>query len=105
MSNPIPATASAFAPASPDQRKAALFQAIQRDVVAGARVETQSDYNAVLRYGGKPVNHVLHLILTLITAGLWLVVWVILAIAASAGQKTFTLTVDEYGQVLRQRVA
>lgn len=34
-------------------------------------------------YPAKRVNHVLHLILTLLTAGLWLPVWIILAIANS----------------------
>lgn len=33
--------------------------------------------------GGKRVNHALHLVLTIITAGLWLPVWIILAIANS----------------------
>lgn len=33
--------------------------------------------------GGKGVNHVLHLILTLLTAGLWLPVWIIIAMAKS----------------------
>ena len=31
----------------------------------------------------KRVNHLLHLVLTLITAGLWLPVWIILALAKS----------------------
>lgn len=30
---------------------------------------------------GKPVNHVLHAVLTVCTAGLWLPVWLIVAIA------------------------
>jgi hypothetical protein len=30
---------------------------------------------------GKPVNHALHLILSILTAGLWLPVWLIIAIA------------------------
>ena len=32
---------------------------------------------------GRRVNHVLHLVLTIITAGLWLPIWIILAIANS----------------------
>ena len=31
--------------------------------------------------GGRRVNHVLHLVLTILTAGLWLPIWIILAIA------------------------
>lgn len=33
--------------------------------------------------GGRRVNHVLHLVLSIITAGLWLPIWIILAIANS----------------------
>ena len=33
--------------------------------------------------GGRRVNHVLHLVLTILTAGLWLPIWIILAIANS----------------------
>lgn len=33
--------------------------------------------------GRKRVNHLLHLFLTIITAGLWLPVWIVLAIAKS----------------------
>lgn len=33
--------------------------------------------------GGKKVNHLLHLILSLLTAGLWLPVWIIIAMAKS----------------------
>ena len=33
------------------------------------RVESQTDYNAIL-VKGKPVNHVLHLILSIVTFGL-----------------------------------
>lgn len=37
----------------------------------------------VVNGGGRRVNHVLHLLLTLLTAGLWLPVWIILALANS----------------------
>lgn len=86
-----------------DQRKAKLATAIQNEVVKGGRVETQGDYNAVIRYD-KSVNHVLHLILTLITLGVWSFVWLALVIIAAVARKTITLTVDEFGHVLRQDV-
>ena len=35
------------------------------------------------RAGNRQLNHALHLILTLLTFGLWLPVWIILAIAGS----------------------
>ena len=39
--------------------------------------------NVYVNGGGKRVNHALHLILTILTAGLWLPVWLILAFANS----------------------
>ncbi|WP_155827079.1 hypothetical protein [Jongsikchunia kroppenstedtii] len=87
--------------ASPDQRKAALAQSISREVAAGGwRVESQSDYQAVL-VKGKNTNHLLHLILTLITVFLWTPVWVVVTVLNQ--RKTVILTVDDYGNVLQQR--
>ena len=76
-----------------------LGQALQQEVLAGGRVEAQGEFSAVVRFGGKPVNHILHLLLSLITFGLWVVVWVILAISSATSKYTVTLTVDEYGDV------
>jgi len=70
-------------------------------VASGARIESQSDYQAVV-VRGKKVNHVLHLILTLVTLGLWGIVWIILAIAG--GEKRQMVTVDDYGNALVQNV-
>lgn len=86
-----------------DTRKGRLAQAVQQEVVGGGRVETQGDYNAVIRFG-KPINHTLHLILTLVTCSAWGVVWLVLWIMAQSSNKTVTVTVDEYGNVLRQQV-
>ena len=88
---------------SDNVRKQRLAQAVQQEVDAGGRVETQGDYNAIIRFG-KPTNHVLHLILTLVTCFVWSVVWLIMFIISTTSQKTITLTVDEFGNVLRQTV-
>lgn len=65
---------------SPDERKELLGRTLQGQIAAGYRVESQGDYQAVI-IKGKPINNVLHLILTIITAGLWgLFVWLPLAI-------------------------
>lgn len=47
-------------------------------------------------YGTRP-NHILHLILTLVTAGLWGIVWICVAIGS--GEKRMTLRVDPQGNV------
>lgn len=88
-------------PASPDRRKAALAQAISQDVASsGWRVESQSDYQAIL-VKGKQTAHVLHLILTVVTVGLWAVVWIIRGIVNR--RQTLILTVDDYGHVRREQ--
>lgn len=84
-----------------DKRRELLAQAIQQEVVAGARVQSQSEYNAVL-VTGKRVNHGLHLLLSLFTAGFWAIVWIVLAI--TGGEKRTMVSVDEYGNILRQEV-
>jgi len=82
------------------QRKAILAQELQREVGRGWRIDSQSDTMAVI-VTGKPVNHVLHLILTFITLGLWAIVWLILVI--TGGEKRQMVSVDEYGNVLKQK--
>lgn len=61
------------------ERRSALDARIARELASGAMLESQAGYNAVL-IKGKKVNHILHLILSLITAGLWLIVWLVLVI-------------------------
>jgi len=86
-----------------EERKSRLSLAVRQEVAAGGRIESQTDYTAIVRHG-KPVNHILHLILTLVTAGLWAIVWIIVSIVAASGRKAVSLTVDEYGQVLREQM-
>lgn len=88
---------------TPEERKSRLSLAVRQEVAAGGRVESQADYTAIVRYE-KSVNHILHLILTLVTAGLWAIVWLIVSIVAASGRKTISLTADEYGQVLREQM-
>lgn len=80
-------------------QKRNLSQAITREVASGYRVESQTDIQAVLVKGGK-VNHVLHLILTLITFGFWSFVWLVVWIINR--ETRLILSVDDYGNVLRQ---
>jgi hypothetical protein len=60
----------------------------------GSRIESHTDYQAVLIEGSKP-SHILHLILTLVTAGLWAFIW--LVIALFGGDPRRLLETDEYG--------
>lgn len=82
-----------------EQRKRALAQAVQREVMGGARVESQTDEAAVL-VTGKPINHILHLILSFLTCFAWVLVWGVLY--GVSRERRIMLTVDPYGNVLRQ---
>ena len=83
-----------------EERKAILAQKIALNVSKGHRVESQSDYQAVLVQGRRP-NHVLHLILTLVTLGVWVIVWILVAIFG--GEDRAILAVDEYGNATVQK--
>ena len=63
-------------------------------------VESQSDFYATLVRGHRP-SHLLHLILSIITLGLWLVVWVLVSLGS--GEKRTMLSVDEYGNITARR--
>ena len=85
---------------SDEERKRLLAQAVNVHVIQGARVESQSDFQAIF-VKGKPLNHILHVILSLVTCGAWALVWIALAIFA--GEKRFIAAVDEYGNTNVQR--
>jgi hypothetical protein len=78
-----------------------LAQQVQQAVGRGLRVESQSDFQAVL-VEGKPVNHTLHAILTIFTCLLWGIVWAV--IAGTGGEKREMIVVDEFGNVQHQRL-
>lgn len=62
----------------------------------GWRVESQTP-RMVSLVSGKPVNHVLHLILSLVTLGLWIPVWIIMGLAG--GERRCELLAADDGTV------
>lgn len=86
---------------SADERRALLAQQIQSASARGLRVESQSEFQAVM-VEGQPVNHVLHAIITFFTCGLWGIVWIILAI--TGGEKREMVVVDEFGNLQLQKL-
>lgn len=60
-------------------RKTELDHKVRAAVSRGWHVESQSEYQAVLVKGKRP-NHILHLLLSIFTLGLWIPVWVFLAV-------------------------
>jgi hypothetical protein len=87
--------------ASDKERKAILAQQLQQATARGLRIESQSEFQAVLIEGQK-VNHTLHAILTVFTCLLWGIVWAI--IAGTGGEKREMIVVDEFGNVQHQRL-
>ena len=87
-----------------DEQKQLLARQIATSIARGRRVESQGDFQAVL-LRGRRVNHLLHLILTLLT--FWLMggwAWVWIALAIFGGEKREIATVDEYGNVTLSKV-
>lgn len=80
---------------TPDERKAKLDALIVDWTRGGWKLETRSDYQAVISKGHRP-NHILHLLLTIFTLGLWAIVWIIVSITSREKRKT--LAVDENGR-------
>ena len=98
---PVPALPEEITRKTPDDRKEALGRAVHTQVAQGARVESQGDYQAILVKGHRP-NHMLHLILTLVTLGLWAFVWI--GVVAFGGESRMSVGVDEWGNTNVQKL-
>lgn len=61
----------------------------------GWKIQSQGQFHAVI-VEGSGVNHILHLLLTLVT-GVWIVVWFLLA--AFGGERRRMIYVNEQGDV------
>lgn len=97
------------APATPgtrmpfDQRRERLAAEVSRLLALGnRRIESYSELSAVLVIG-RPVNHVLHLIATALTLGIWSLVWIVLVL--TGGEKRELLRVDETGTVTIEQIS
>ena len=88
---------------TPDERKQVLAQTIANTLARSERwrVESQSDYNAIVVKGSRP-NHILHLILSIVTFGIWLIVWLIVALVLK--EKRYLLTVNAYGNTTTRKL-
>jgi hypothetical protein len=93
---------AAAAPVSktPEERKAALAQVVANVTAQGYRIESQSDFQAVI-VKGKRINHPLHIVLSLLT-GVWLIGYLIILV--TGGEKREITQVDAWGNVVRQTV-
>lgn len=88
-------------PLTPSERRQILGNAITGLVAQGYRIESQTDTMAAL-VKGKPVNHILHLLLGFPTLGFWWLVWIFLII--TGGEKRSQVLVQPNGQVIHQKL-
>ena len=79
---------------SAEERKSLLRDFVVSKVATGSRVELQDDFSAVLANGTKP-NHILHFILSILTAGIWLIIWLFIALGSKERRTVYKI--DEYG--------
>jgi hypothetical protein len=86
---------------SDTERKALLANTLQGQVAGGARIESQGDFQAVVVRGHR-TNHLLHFLVGVFTLGLWWIVWFFIAIFG--GEKRQMINVDQFGNVLVQKV-
>jgi hypothetical protein len=98
---PQPLTGPTSSRKTAEERKELMARTLNTQIATGARIESQSDFQAVV-VKGKPVNHTLHLILTVVTFSCWGWVWAGLAIFG--GEKRSMVVVDEYGNAAVQKV-
>jgi hypothetical protein len=73
------------------ERRQALDGAVRRALEKGARLESRTDYSAVLVVANKP-NHALHLVLSIVTFGIWLLTW--LLVVRRGNEARIGVTVD-----------
>ena len=85
------------APLSLDDRQAILQHQVLNNAAKGWTVLSQTQTQASLTKG-KDTSHLLHLVLSVVTLGLWIPVWIVVTIAA--GKKTRLVTVNEQGSVV-----
>jgi len=82
-----------------EQRVSILQDAIADRLRQGWRVEMQATPYAATLTKGQPVNHILHLLLSIFTCGFWVIGWII--VAATGGVQRQTVAVDPYGRITR----
>jgi hypothetical protein len=78
-----------------------IDHAVRQEIARGGRVESQSASSATVAYG-KPVNHVLHLLLTILTCFLWSPVWALVTVANRPYRVLLSVAPD--GQLVRMEV-
>lgn len=88
-----------YPPPPPAPSGTPLDLEINKAIAEGWTLVTRDQSNAVLNKGGK-VRHMMHGIISLVTCGVWLWGWALVAILGA--RQVITLTMDENGYVDRE---
>lgn len=81
-----------------DRIEAVLHSVISQHVAMGWRLESRFGNQVVFVRGGQ-TNHAAHALITFLLCGLWLPIWIVLAVVEQ--EKRTTLSVDEQGRLLQ----
>lgn len=80
-----------------------LDSAVADLVRRGFQIENSSENSITLFKVSRP-NHVAHAILSLLTLGFWLIIWLLIALFAGGSIVRVELSVDPSGRVLRRTI-
>jgi len=80
-------------PGQPYPVSSVLDHAVASHVSTGWAVESRTATMAVMVSGGQ-ANHVLHLLLTLLSCGLWGIMWLLIAATSSTSRISLILNPD-----------
>lgn len=86
------------APLPQDRIEAILHSVISQHLAMGWRLESRMGNQLVFARGGQ-TNHVAHALITFLLCGLWLPIWIILAVVEQ--EKRTVVSVDEQGRLLQ----
>jgi hypothetical protein len=82
---------------SAHERRQILDRKVAEMEAEGARLESHSHHHEAIMVKGKPIHHLAHFLIGLITVGVWWLVWAGLVIFG--GVKRYRVSVDEQGNV------
>ncbi|GAA0958720.1 ComEA family DNA-binding protein [Actinocorallia libanotica] len=86
------------APLPQDRIEAVLHSVISQHVAMGWRLESRMGNQVVFVRGGQ-TNHVAHALITFLLCGLWLPIWIVLAVVEQ--EKRTAVSVDQHGRLFQ----
>lgn len=99
----VPERFDLYPPVAPEARTRALARAVEDQVATkAASVVFDGPSGVVLGYK-RPISHIFHAVMTLLTGGLWALVW--LALVLGRSEDRIQLEIDRWGNVWARQVA